>query len=392
MKKIAFFAAFAAAVLTGCSQQASQPQSTTYTVNATIEGLADSTVVELVPISHEKEAAIGEAVAMGGKLQFTGEATDTMIVALVVKDCYGRCEFILDNSNIEVNGKVEKTRGWDGTDEYKWDATVTGSQLTDQYKQHMQVRENLNRMYEAKNQKHRATWDEFHAIKDRAKAEAFKQTDAYKAAEEAENNFFKTVEQKFDSLISGNKDTFWGPLLATANYSYFTAENAALYNKFSETAKNSFYGRKMKDEIWPVGQTGAPAKQLTVKDDQGKELTLKQLSEGKKVVLVDFWASWCGPCRKEIPNVKAQYAKYKDKGFQVISISTDKDEKAWRKALAEEKLEWPNFRDVAGAADLYKVNAIPAMFLIDAETQTLIASGNDARGESLAKKLEELFK
>lgn len=134
------------------------------------------------------------------------------------------------------------------------------------------------------------------------------------------------------------------------------------------------------------------AEQFTVRDDKGKTFTLKDLSAGKKVVLVDFWASWCPPCRKEIPNVKAQYAKYKDKGFQVISISVDKDIDDWREALAEEKLEWPNFRDTEGAAALYHVQAIPAMFLVDAETQALIATGYDARGENLANKLAELFK
>lgn len=373
------------AALTACTAKP-----TSYTINGAIEGLEDSTVVTLVPVSHEKEDAIGEAVVMNGKFQFTGETTDTMIVALIVKDCYGRCEFILDNSDIAINGKVEKSKGWDGTDQYDWDATVTGSTLTDQYKQLMQVREDLNKIYEAKNEKYGPVWDKFHAIKDKAAAEAFKQTEEYKAAEAAENNFFKTVEEKMDSLVSANKETFWGPLLATSNMSYFTPEQADLYNKFSDAAKNSFYGRKMKAEIWPVAMIGEPVKPFTVKGDDGKDVTLAQLLEGKKYVLIDFWASWCNPCRKEIPNVKQQYALYKDKGFDVISISIDKDEAAWKKALAEEKLEWPNFRSQE-VADLYKVKAVPTMYLIDGEGK-IVADGDNARGAALAQKLEELLK
>ena len=131
-------------------------------------------------------------------------------------------------------------------------------------------------------------------------------------------------------------------------------------------------------------------KPFTVQDDNGNDVTLAQLLEGKKYVLIDFWASWCGPCRKEIPNVKAQYAKYKDRGFDVVSISIDKDEAAWKKAVKEEQLEWPNFRSQE-VADLYKVNAVPTMYLIDAEGK-IVADGNNARGEGLATKLEELFK
>ena len=75
----------------------------------------------------------------------------------------------------------------------------------------------------------------------------------------------------------------------------------------------------------------------------------------------------------------------------MVSISIDKKEDAWRKALKEENLEWPNFRDTEGAADLYKVRSIPAMFLINAETQRVIAFGEDARGESLAEILADIF-
>ena len=108
-------------------------------------------------------------------------------------------------------------------------------------------------------------------------------------------------------------------------------------------------------------------------------------------MLVDFWASWCGPCRREIPNVKRQYELYKDKGFEVISISIDKSEAAWRKAVEEEKLQWPNFIDKTNVAKTYSVRSIPSMFLIDTATMDIIASGEAARGEQLAKKLAELF-
>ena len=89
--------------------------------------------------------------------------------------------------------------------------------------------------------------------------------------------------------------------------------------------------------------------------------------------------------------MKRQYELYKDKGFEVISISIDKSEEAWRKAVKEEQLQWPNFIDKTNVAKTYSVRSVPSMFLIDTTTMDIIASGDAARGEKLANKLAELF-
>ena len=365
-------------------------QRTSYTVNVNVEGLADSTVVTLVPITHDKEDALGEAVAMGGKVQFTGEATDTMVVGLIVKGSYGSARFVLDNSDIDITGNVTKGKAWDGTDEYKWDITVAGSPLTDKFLTLYAERDKLDELYREYHEQYKDVLAKHDAIKDPNELRAFEETDEFKPFMEAENNFFETVDKTLNGIVLDNKDTFWGPLMATMFMSYFDSENAEIYNQFSEAAKQSFYGRKMKEEIWPVAMTGEPVKPFTVQDDNGNDVTLAQLLEGKKYVLLDFWASWCGPCRKELPNVKAQYALYKDKGFGVVGISIDKDEEAWRKAVADEQLEWPNFRSPE-VADLYKVSAVPTVYLIDAEGK-IVAQNMDARGEALVAKLAELFK
>ena len=144
----------------------------------------------------------------------------------------------------------------------------------------------------------------------------------------------------------------------------------------------------MKEELYPAGKVGSAVAEFTVKDNDGKEVTLASLREGKKYVLIDFWASWCNPCRKEIPNLKNLYKLYGDKGFQIVSISIDKKKAEWEKALEEEQLPWPNFLDETGVADLYKVRFVPTMYLIDAQG-TLV--GENLRGQALADKLKELF-
>jgi len=108
---------------------------------------------------------------------------------------------------------------------------------------------------------------------------------------------------------------------------------------------------------------------------------------------LDFWASWCGPCRVENPNVVALYEKYKDKGFTVFSVSFDTKEENWLQAIEKDGLVWDaHVSDLKGwkseAGQTYRINAIPTTFLID-ENGTIIA--RDLRGKKLAEKLSELF-
>jgi thiol-disulfide isomerase/thioredoxin len=112
-----------------------------------------------------------------------------------------------------------------------------------------------------------------------------------------------------------------------------------------------------------------------------------------KVVLIDFWASWCGPCRQENPNVVKLYEKYKDAGFTVMSVSLDKDKNSWQKAIEKDKLSWPNHvSDLKywgnEAAKLYKVSGIPFTVLIDQEGKII---GKNLRGIDLENKLKSIF-
>ena len=117
----------------------------------------------------------------------------------------------------------------------------------------------------------------------------------------------------------------------------------------------------VKNEIWPAEKKGLQAPDFQVTASNGEQTSLKELSANKKYILIDFWASWCKPCRKEIPNLKKLYELYAAKGFQIISISIDKrKDKEWQhKVLDEEQLSWPNFLDNGEVASLYKVKFIP---------------------------------
>ena len=136
------------------------------------------------------------------------------------------------------------------------------------------------------------------------------------------------------------------------------------------------------------------------KDDHEKQITeLKQQIKIKKdeflafkVVLIDFWASWCGPCRRESPNMVKLYNKFRDKGFEIYSVSLDKDRQAWLNAIKKDKLRWTHVSDLgfwnAKPAQLYNISSIPSTVLLDRNGK-IIAKG--LMGGELDQKLDEIF-
>jgi thiol-disulfide isomerase/thioredoxin len=129
-------------------------------------------------------------------------------------------------------------------------------------------------------------------------------------------------------------------------------------------------------------QIGAPLKDFDEKDLEGKPLSIA--SRKGKVVLIDFWATWCGPCVRELPNVLKTYEKYHDKGFEIIGISLDSDKDKLTTFIKEKKMTWPQYFDGKGwqnkVSTQYGIQSIPATYLIDKEGKVLAIG---LRGEAL---------
>lgn len=137
---------------------------------------------------------------------------------------------------------------------------------------------------------------------------------------------------------------------------------------------------------------GAVFTDFELPDMDGKMHKLSEYAGKGNYVLLDFWASWCGPCRQEMPNVKAVYDRFHSKGFEIVGVSLDNNKKAWTDAVAKMQMTWPQLSDLkawkSSAAQLYYVKSIPATLLIGPDGK-IVAS--NLRGEELIKKIEELY-
>jgi peroxiredoxin len=162
--------------------------------------------------------------------------------------------------------------------------------------------------------------------------------------------------------------------------------------KMKEELPESDYTKRLVADAAKLPKTteGAIAPEISLLSPEGDSVSLSDLRG--KVVLIDFWASWCGPCRKENPNVKRVYDKFKDKGFEIYGVSLDDNAGRWKAAIAKDGLPWYHVSDLKGwrssAAQLYGVHSIPQTFLIDKDG-TIIKAG--LRGPELEMYLDRLM-
>lgn len=184
------------------------------------------------------------------------------------------------------------------------------------------------------------------------------------------------------------------PLVALMQFSQeMTASEADTLVAFLDpTIQGSMYVAELKKlaDNRRVTEIGSEAPEITLNTPDGTPFSLSSLRG--KVVLVDFWASWCAPCRKENPNVVAAYKQFKDKGFDILGVSLDREKEAWVKAIADDQLEWHQVSDLkfwqSEAAKKYGVQSIPFALLLDKDGKIV---AKNLRGDELTKKLAELL-
>lgn len=212
------------------------------------------------------------------------------------------------------------------------------------------------------------------------------------------NAGFRALDATGDSIVKYYLDTKHNTVLEAYLVGRFHSgpgrdkEAKEWYDKMGPVAKASLFGENIQAFLAVAAKTaeGKTAPAFSMKDVNGKTVSLADFKG--KYVLIDFWASWCGPCRAENPNVVKAFEAYKAKGFTVLGVSLDDNVEKWKAAIDKDHLTWTHVSDLSGwknpAAKLYGVSAVPTNFLVDPSGKIV---GRDLRGAALEEKLKEIL-
>lgn len=359
MRKLLLSIVAASMTLAACNAQSG------YKVTGTVEGMPDGKAI-IATVNGSSLDTLAKADVKNGSFEFTGNVSEPTGAYIMVIGQRGAIPFMLENANITVNA------GQAGL-------TVTGSEGQKIYDQFMAINTTTQQEAMKLQQEYQA------ANGDQAKMQA---------VQEAYAKLMTDAQAKETELIKANPDSYVSTFVIVSSMGQMEYEQLKeRYNLLGEKAKASAQGKAIAAQIAKLESTaiGQIAPNFTITTPEGESISLYDIKG--KVKLIDFWASWCGPCRGENPHVVEIYKEYHPKGLEIFGVSLDNNKEAWVKAIADDGLVWKHGSNLKGwqsaPAQLYSVSGIPHTVLLD-ENNKIIAK--NLRGDELKQKIAELLK
>lgn len=342
-----------------------------YTITGTVEGATDGDTVYLRTKEGRQFIKLDSAIIKNGSFSFKG-TQDTTVSRYITYNATGKeglmIDFFLENGKININ----LTRNND---------SATGSPSNDAYQEIRSQVNSLNMQRE----------DVYESMTDTTLTDEQRQIKG-KEIDNLENKIIDVLKAGINKNIANAV----GIQLLKQNFYYMSVEELdPLISQIPAAYNHDETIIKIKENVEKMKATAAGQKftDFAMQTPDGKSVKLSDYVGKGKVVLVDFWASWCGPCRREMPNLVEAYAKYKNSNFEIVGVSLDQNNDSWKDAIKKLNITWPQMSDLkywnCEGAKLYAVSSIPHTVLIDKEG-TIIARG--LHGEELQEKLDEVLK
>ncbi len=342
-----------------------------YTVKGKIAG-SDSIMFYLQKRDAARTITIDSALSRKGTFTIKGGVVEyPQMIQLVAGNTRKRTAFYLENSEITITGNLDSL----------FNAKVTGSKTQDEYNAFIESNKPLSDIYSKSYQE-------------------------YQIARRAKNTVqIAVIEKKADSIqtemmklqkkfVKDHPASFIAPaILASLSAEMEPEELESAINGLDTAIARLPQIKSLKDRVLAMKavSVGQKAPDFTMNDPAGNPVSLASRI-GPKLLLIDFWAAWCNPCRQENPNVVKVYSEFHKKGFDVLGVSLDQRKEDWMKAISDDKLTWTHVSDLKywanEAARLYAVNSIPSNFLVDDKG---VIVGRNLRGEDLYKKVKEVL-
>lgn len=340
-----------------------------FVISGSLQGLPEGSAVSLSNANDPNDTLASTVVKSGGAFELQGSVTEPNIFQLNLDGVQKKSVLFIGNEKVSVSGDIAAIQ----------DLTVRGSHVHNDFEE---FKKTFNPLFQ-----------ELTAMNQRINnSPSLQQNDS---AMNAYKKHIASIQSTVDKYVEAHQHSPVAPfvVLVTGEMQQDVAVIERRYQLLGKTAQNGFYGKLVKQQIdnTKVGSIGSQAVEFTQTDVDGKPVALSSFRG--KYVLVDFWASWCRPCRDENPNVVNAFNKYKERNFTVLGVSLDQSRAPWLKAIKNDNLEWTQVSDLKGwsneVAGKYNVQSIPQNFLVDPSGKII---AKNLRGPELHSRLEELLK